>query len=247
MEGICLKQDFLKLISILIGQKPGQLVADHQEQLADLSQRFNQTLNVTKLEEIFHTEMTFDGKSYLIPPVPFASTNKQNQPLAFAFLGLNPKLFLHDTTTIREKENAGDTWEKYAASYTTNHREDPDIGKFYRSLTVLMESLKKKRLVEWSEIVHGCKDAHEKLERYLDIVEKDPILVGEFIPLHSSEIGTYDTETVQLLCQEVKEYKPYLTELFTIISNNLDSEWMVNCKWKRSKCRFRDIHREQLA
>lgn len=223
-----LKQDFLKLISILIRQEPGQLVSDNQEALHSLSKQFNEALQITRVEEEFHTEMMYEGKSYLIPPVPFASTNKHDEPLAFAFLGLNPKLFLEDDTTIEEKKAAGETWDEYATSYTTNQRNEPDIGNFYRRLTVLMESLKSNKLVKWPDIIHGCKNADEKLVRYLNIVEKDPILVGEFIPLHSSEIGTYDIKTVQLLFEKVEGYESYLTELFTIISNNLaPNGWLI--------------------
>lgn len=228
MGGICLKQDFLKLISILIGQEPGHLVSDNQEKLHNLSKRFNETLQITRVEERFHTEMMYEGKNCLIPPVPFASTNKQDEPLAFAFLGLNPKLFLHNETTINEKRNAGNTWEQYATSYTTNQRNEPNIGNFYRKLTILMESLKNKRLVTWSEFNQGCKNAEEKLVRYLTAVERDPIFVGEFIPLHSSKIKAYDKRTVQMLSQKVKEYEPYLTELFTIISNKLcPNGWLI--------------------
>ena len=181
-----------------------------------------------RLEEKFHTEMIYENQHYFIPPVPFASTNEQNQPLAFAFLGLNPKLFLDNETTINEKRNAGDTWEQYATSYTTNQRSEPNIGNFYRKLTILMESLKNKRLVTYSEFTQGCKNAEEKLDRYLTTVGRDPIFVGEFIPLHSSKIKAYDKRTVQMLIGEVKEYEPYLTELFNIISNKLDSNgWLI--------------------
>ena len=132
-----MKQEFLRLISILLGEEPGYLVGDNQEKLHNLSQRFNDALQITKLEEKFHSDIVYEDNHYLLPPVPFASTNGQNQPLAFAFLGLNPKLFLEGDTTIKEKQAAGETWDQYAQSYTKNHREDPDIGNFYRRLTVL--------------------------------------------------------------------------------------------------------------
>jgi len=223
-----MEKDFLKLISILIGQEPSHLVSEDQEKLHDLSQRFNEALRITRVEEKFHTNMMFDNKNYLIPPVPFASTNKEGKPLAFAFLGLNPKLFLENDTTINEKLHAGETWMEYANSYITNQRNEPNIGNFYQKLTVLMESLKNGELVKWTEVVRGCNTAQDKLATYLNIVEKDPIFVGEFIPLHSSKIGAYNRQTVQMLFQKVKEYKPYLTELFNIISNNLASDgWLI--------------------
>ena len=223
-----MKEDFLKLISILLGQEPGDLVVDNQEQIHSLGQRFNETLHISNQEEKLHTELTFEGTSYLIPPVPFASTNEQNQMLSFAFLGLNPKLFLDNDNTIREKENAGESWDQYATAYTTINRKNRDIGKFYRNLTMLMQSLKSKKLVRYSEFMEDCKDSEEKLRKYNDSVEKDPLLVGEFIPLHSSKFGAYDARTVQKLFNEVPQYKPYLTELFTIIFNKLGFDgWLI--------------------
>ncbi|MGE6487422.1 hypothetical protein [Paenisporosarcina sp. NPDC076898] len=223
-----MEKEFLKLISILIDQEPSRLIADDQEKLHDLSKRFNEALKIKRLEEKFHTEMMFDNENYLIPPVPFASTNDDGKPLAFAIMGLNPKLFLENDSTIEEKRHAGNTWEEYAVSYTTNQRNSTDIGSFYRKLTVVMESLKNGKLVKWNEIVSGCRNAQERLATYLNIVEKDPIIVGEFIPLHSSKIGSYNKATVQKLFQEIGEYKPYLTELFQIISSNLALDgWLI--------------------
>jgi hypothetical protein len=223
-----LKEDFLKLISILLGEEPGHLVMDNQEQIHRLGQCFNETLTINNQEEKLHTELTFEGKSYLIPPVPFASTNEQNQMLSFAFLGLNPKLFLDNDNTIREKEHAGESWEQYANFYTTINRENRDIGKFYRNLTMLMQSLKSKKLVRYSEFMEDCKDSKEKINKFNDSVEKDPLFVGEFIPLHSSKFGAYDARTVQKLFDEVPPYKPYLTELFRIIFNKLGSDgWLI--------------------
>ena len=223
-----MKEDFLKLISILIGQQPGGLTADHQEPLHTLSQRFNEVLKVTKVEEKFHTEMTLDGKCYLIPPVPFASTNEQNQSLSFAILGLNPKLFLNNRITIQEKDYAGNTWDHYASFYTTINRNEHDIGSFYRNITILMESLKNERLVTWPEIIKGCRNKHEKLERFNSIVEKDPLLVGELFPFHSSQIGSLNRKNLHTLFDEVDEYEHYLTTLFTTIFNKLDPNgWIV--------------------
>ena len=44
-----MKQEFLKLISILLGEEPGYLVGDNQEKLHHLSQRFNDALQITKI------------------------------------------------------------------------------------------------------------------------------------------------------------------------------------------------------
>ncbi|WP_026575741.1 hypothetical protein [Bacillus sp. UNC438CL73TsuS30] len=223
-----MKQDFLKLISILIDQQPGGLVGDYQVPFHSLCQRFNDVLKVTKEEEMFHTEMTYEEKSYLIPPVPFASTNEKSQPLAFAILGLNPKLFLKNDITIQEKKYAGGTWNQYATFYTTINRNEHDIGNFYRNLTVLMQSLKNGRLVTWPEFVKGCRNKQERLERFNINVEKDPLLVGELIPFHSSKIGTLNEKNLQKLFQEVNEYKQYLNALLTIIFNKLDSNgWLI--------------------
>jgi len=223
-----LKQEFLKFISILLGQEPGHFVADNQEPLHRLGQRFNELLNIKNVEERLHTELTYEGKTYLIPPVPFASTNEQNQPLSFAFLGLNPKLFLDNDTTIREKLYAGETWDQYAASYTTIKRKDRDIGNFYQNLMMLMQSLKKKELVMWSEFVKDRKTPAEKLDLFNLSLEEDPLFVGEFVPFHSSKMGSYDKKTVQRLMEEIPEYKAYLTGMFNLIFNKLDANgWLI--------------------
>lgn len=223
-----MKQDFMRLISILIGEHPGGLTAEHQEPFHALSRRFNDVLRITKEEEKFHTEMMYGGKRYFIPPVPFASTNEQNQPLAFAFLGLNPKLFLNNEATIQEKAYAGNTWDKYASFYTTINRNEHDIGSFYRNITTLMESLKKGKLVTYPEIMEGCRNKHEKLERYNSIVEKDPLLVGELIPFHSSKIGALNQRNLNTLFEEVHEYEQYLTTLVAIIFKKLDPDgWVI--------------------
>ena len=170
----------------------------------------------------------YEGKNYLIPPVPFASTNEQSQPLSFAFLGLNPKLFLENDITIREKLYAGETWDQYAASYTTIKRKDRDIGDFYRNLMMLMQSLNKKELVKWSEFVEDCKTSDEKLRKFNRSLEEDPLFVGEFVPFHSSKMGSYDKKTVERLMQEIPEYKSYLTEMFALIFNKLSSNgWLI--------------------
>lgn len=223
-----MKQDFLELISILLKQQPDCLVADNQQQFHFLSQRFNDVLGVTNRSEMFNTELFYEGEKYLIPPVPFASTNEQNQPITFAFFGLNPKLDLGNYSTIQEKRYAGDTWDQYSTFYTTINRNEHDIGSFYRNLTILMESLKHKRLVRWSaEFARGL-NREEKLEKFIKSVEKDPLLVGELIPFHSSSSGALDEQKIRTLLLEIIEYREYLTALFTIIRNKLDNNgWLI--------------------
>jgi len=223
-----MKQDFLDLINVLLGQQSGAFVVDNQQSFHSLSQRFNEVLRLRNEKTKFHTEITYEGNTYVIPPVPFASTNEHNQPLAFAFLGLNPKLFLDNDTTIQEKRYAGETWDQYASFYTTINRNEHDIGNFYRNLTVMMESLKNRKLVTWSDFVKGCRTKQERLERFNSSVEKDPLLVGELIPLHSVETGSLNQQKLQTLFREVDEYQQYLTSLFAIIFNKLDSNgWLI--------------------
>lgn len=223
-----MKQDFLKLIQILLGEEPGQQIADNQQAFHALSQNFNDVLKLRSEKTRLHTELSYEGNDYLIPPVPFASTNEHNQPLAFAFLGLNPKLSLVNEDTILEKRYAGKTWEDYAHFYTSINRNEHDIGRFYRFLTILMESLKNKQLVKYPEIMKGCKNKHEKLERFNQIAENDPLLVGELIPLHSSEMGALDKQNLLKLFREVDSYHKYLTTLFHVINGKLDSNgWLI--------------------